>query len=71
MAAKREQRSLSEVARDLLEQALARTQPGQVQRVYAGLRHLKGIGKNGITNGASTINEVLYGAGDAEHAYGE
>lgn len=39
--------------------------PDHISRIYEGLRELKGIGDNSVTNASETIDEVLYGENGA------
>jgi predicted DNA-binding protein len=52
---------LSEYVREILNQHQSVQEQAAMQHFYEGLRQLEGIGPEGITDAASTIDEALYG----------
>ncbi len=61
LTSKQERKSLSHFVGELLDRALTAKEDVQVQRMYKGLKSLRGIGPQGITDASVTINETLYG----------
>jgi hypothetical protein len=59
--AKQEDTTLSSLARDLLDKALAKREQTQLKHMYEVLNQLEGIGPKGVTDASTTIDEVLYG----------
>lgn len=65
MAARAENKSVSDLARDLLEQALLAQEQTRMNRVYRMLEEVKGICKDNIPDASQNINSVLYGENGA------
>jgi hypothetical protein len=61
ITARQEGSSLTELVRDLLDQAVAKRRKGQVKRMYTVLKTLRGKGRPDVADASSTIDEVLYG----------
>lgn len=61
ITAKQEGKSLTNLARELLDHSLALRRKTQVKHTYEVLKTLERKGSLGITNASSTINDVLYG----------
>jgi plasmid stability protein len=59
--ARRQGRSVSELARDLFRRALAQSGPGDVLETYAALDRLEGIGDTDTIDASTMVDEVLYG----------
>jgi len=53
--------SVSALARELLDQALAAREKAQLKRLYEGIDCLDGIGPKGITDASTTIDQIMYG----------
>lgn len=65
LAAKAEQKSLTLLIQELLDEALATQEQERLDRMYATLGKLRGIAKADSPDISSTIDETLYGAHDA------
>ena len=65
IASKQMGKSVSDLARELLDQALSRQEAVRLERLYDGLLELRGIGRKGITDASTTIDETLYGESGA------
>jgi predicted DNA-binding protein len=61
IASKQEDKSLSELVREILEQELTRREQDRLEQTYEGLKAMDGVGESGISDASTTINEVLYG----------
>ncbi|PIR59227.1 MAG: hypothetical protein COU69_01420 [Candidatus Pacebacteria bacterium CG10_big_fil_rev_8_21_14_0_10_56_10] len=53
--------NVSELARDLLDRALAKRERAKIKHTYQVLKELDGIGGEDVTDASTTIDEVLYG----------
>ena len=53
--------SMSDLARELLDQALAVREKAQLKQLYDGIDRLDGIGPKGITDASTTIDQIMYG----------
>ncbi len=62
LAAKAEQKSLTLLVQELLDEALAIQEQERLDRMYATLGKLRGIAKTDSPDISSTIDEMLYGA---------
>ena len=56
-----EGKTLSDLARELLDKALVSQEQARIARTYKALEKLEGICKENITDASTTINETLYG----------
>jgi hypothetical protein len=56
-----ESKSVSRLARDILDRALAKAEKAKLSRVYDVFRELDGIEGRGIDEASTMIDEVLYG----------
>ena len=65
MASKRKKINISVLARTLLDQALMEEERQQLRTMYDGLKRLKGVVKDPVTDASTTIDEVLYGENGA------
>jgi hypothetical protein len=63
--AKRRKTSVSQVARELLQKALAANKEKNLDQLYQAWDDVKGIGKDPITDTSTTIDEILYGENGA------
>lgn len=61
MTAKGQQKSNSDVIRDLLERELKPQQAKRLQRTYAALEKVKGICQDALGDVSSRVNDILYG----------
>jgi predicted DNA-binding protein len=61
MMSRREDKSLSELARELLDQALAKHEQTELKMMHQALRELDGVGDRCITDASTTIDDALYG----------
>ena len=61
LTAKQQNMSVSKLASDLLEKALARQEQRRIQRTYAVLKEMRGMGGEGDANASTSIDELLYG----------
>jgi hypothetical protein len=61
MAAENRSQTLSSIATDLIDRALTDQEEAHWQRIYGGLKRLKGSGSAGVTDASTTIDETLYG----------
>jgi hypothetical protein len=59
--AKSEQKTMSDLASDLLSKALKIEEKTRITKMYAALEKARGICKEPITDASTTIDEVLYG----------
>jgi hypothetical protein len=65
LASKRKKTNISDLARQLLDKALALEEHYNTQQMYKELGKLDGFIKDPITNASTTIDEVLYGENGA------
>jgi Arc/MetJ-type ribon-helix-helix transcriptional regulator len=65
MRAQEQQASVSSVIREALEQVLEAEEEERQKKMYAALERLRGIGKAGVTDASTTIDELLYGENGA------
>lgn len=61
LAAKEENKTVSSLVREVLDQFLALQEQKRITRMYQALEKIRGIGPEGITDASTTINETLYG----------
>jgi hypothetical protein len=61
IASKQEGKSLSELARDLIDFAMTTRQKPQIKHTYSVLREIEGICTDPATDVSTTIDETLYG----------
>ncbi|MCI0563774.1 MAG: hypothetical protein MN733_35315 [Nitrososphaera sp.] len=61
IASKRKKRSVSKLASDLLDKALAAEEEKNLDNIYRAMEEVEGICKDKITDASTTIDEVLYG----------
>lgn len=62
LSARAEEKNVSELIRDILEQALVRKEEAQADRVYSALNSVRAIGKGEETEDISgNIDQILYG----------
>ena len=71
MLSRGEGKSVSELARELLDKALSRREAHRNQRVYTTLKALDGIGDDDIKDASTTIDNVLYGEGGVWRGSGQ
>jgi len=62
ITAKQEETSITDLMRELLDQALAARRKRQLIRTYEVLERLNGAGSKGLTDVSQKVDEVLYGA---------
>lgn len=67
MTSRQEGTSLTQLVRELLDQAMHARQETQRKRIYQALRRLRGFVKDPVTDASTTIDEVLYGENGAWH----
>jgi hypothetical protein len=71
IAAEQQEKTLSAVACELIDQALTVYEKAQSKRIYEGLERLKGSDTSRVTNASTTINEILYGENGAWRGHKE
>ena len=65
ITAKQEGKSLTELARELLDNSLRLRRKNQVKRMYAALKTLEGKGNSAISTASTNIDDNLYGENGA------
>jgi predicted DNA-binding protein len=60
-ASKAEGRKFSAYIRELLDQAVAKREKKQLDKMYAAMEELMGIGTSGDPTVSESIDEILYG----------
>lgn len=65
IASKQEDKSLSEMVRELLDRELTRREHIQIDRMYEELKAMDGVGEPGVTDASITVDEILYGENGA------
>lgn len=71
IVSKQENKNLSEVVREILDQELAKRERERLDGIYQGIREMTGIGERDITDASTTIDQVLYGENGAWRGSGE
>lgn len=61
IASKRRNQSVSQLAQDLLDRALADEEKVRLDKMYTALEGLEGFIKTPVKDASTTIDEVLYG----------
>jgi hypothetical protein len=59
--ARQEGKKLSEFVREQLGRFVVEQRESQLDQMYAGIRQMKGLAKDDVTDASQTIDEVLYG----------
>ena len=52
---------MTDLVRDLLDQAIVKRRKGQVKRMYSVLKGLQGQGSPNVTDASTAIDTLLYG----------
>ncbi len=58
---KRQNTSISKLAANILDKALAQQETANLERIFNAFEQLEGVGGRGIKDASTTIDEVLYG----------
>lgn len=61
LVARWQQKSVSNLVRDLLAQALAKQEAQHLDRAYDALRQVKGIAQGQMPDASTRIDDLLYG----------
>jgi predicted DNA-binding protein len=61
LVARSQQKSVSDLVRELLEQSLSKQEAQRLEQAYDALRQVQGIAKGKVPEASSHIDDLLYG----------